>query len=110
LAEDLLGIQTTLVGTIRSNKKEIPSELQSNRQRSEQSSIFSFDRQLTLVRYVPKKGKAVILLSSMHHDKTINNEQKRKPDIILYYNSTKDGVDRMDQMVQTYSCKRKTKK
>jgi hypothetical protein len=47
LAEDLLGVQTTLVGTIRRNKREIPRELQPNRWRPEQSSIFCFDRQLT---------------------------------------------------------------
>ncbi|CAM4802175.1 unnamed protein product [Rotaria magnacalcarata] len=110
LAKDLLGLNTTLVGTMRRNKKEIPRELQSYRQRPEQSSIFCFDRQLTLVSYVPKKGHAVILLSSMHHDKAVNNEQKRKPDIVLYYNDTKGGVDRMHQMIQTYSCKRKTKR
>ncbi|CAF1228853.1 unnamed protein product [Adineta ricciae] len=44
LAENLLGVQTTLVGTIRQNKKEIPRELQPNAQRPEQSSIFCFDR------------------------------------------------------------------
>lgn len=110
LSEDLLGAQTTLVRTMRRNKKEIPPELQSNRQRPEESSIFCFDRQLTLVSYVPKKGRVVILLSSMHHDKAVNDEQKKKPDIILYYNKTKGGVDRMDQMLKTYSCRRKIKR
>ncbi|CAF1291691.1 unnamed protein product [Rotaria sordida] len=110
LAEDLLGVQTTLVGTIRRNKKEIPRELQPDTHRPEQSSIFCFDRQLTLVSYVPKKAYAVILLSSLHHDQTIADEKKKKPEIILYHNNTKGGVDRMDQMVQTYSCKRKTKR
>ncbi|CAF2980971.1 unnamed protein product [Rotaria sp. Silwood2] len=79
LTEDLLDVQTTLVGTIRRNKKEIPSELQSDRQCSEQSPIFCFHRQLTLIRHVPKKGKAVILLSSMHHDKTNNDKMWRQP-------------------------------
>ncbi|CAF2332905.1 unnamed protein product [Rotaria sp. Silwood2] len=110
LAEDLLGMNTTLVGTMRRNKKGIPRELQPDRQRPEELSIFCFDRQLTLVSYAPKKRHAMILLSSMHHDKVVDNDQKNKPDIILYYNDTKGGVDRMDQMVQTYSCKRKTKR
>ena len=110
LAEDLLGVQTTLVGTIRKNKREIPVELQPNRQRPENSSIFCFDRQLTLVSYVSKKSKAVILLSSLHHDTIVSDEVGKKPEIILYYNDTKNGVDHMDQMVQTYSCRRKTKR
>ena len=107
LAEDLLGVQTTLVGTIRKNKRDIPQELQANRRRPKNSSLFAFDRQLTLVSYVPKKGAAVILLSSLHHDMTVSEETHQKPEIILYYNETKGGVDRMDQMVGTYSCKRK---
>ena len=109
LAEDLLGVQTTLVGTIRRNKKEIPRELQPDAHCPELSSIFCFDRQLTLVSYVPKKAHAVILLSCLHHDQAIVDEEKKKPEIILYYNNTKGGVDRMDQMVQTYSCTRKIK-
>ena len=52
----------------------------------------------------------MILLSSLHHNQTIVDEEKRQPEIILYYNNTKGGVDHMDQMVQTYSCKRKTKR
>ena len=109
LAEDLLAIQTTIVGTVRRNKRDIPKELQPSLKRPEQSSIFCFDQQLTLVSYVPKKRKAVILLSSMHHNKDINEQKKKKPEIVLYYNSTKGGVDRMDQMIQTYLSKRKTK-
>ncbi len=50
---------------------------------------------------MPKKGHVVILLSSLHHDKAVDHEKKQKTEIILYYNDTKGGVDRMDQMVQT---------
>jgi hypothetical protein len=110
LAEDLLAIKTTIVGTVRRNKRDIPKELQPSNKRPEQSSIFCFDRHLTLVSYVPKKRKAVILLSSMHHDKDVNEQNKKKPEIILYYNSTKGGVDRMDQMIRTYSSRRKIKR
>jgi len=44
----------------------------------------------------------MILLSSMHHETTVSEETHKKPEIILYYNETKDGVDHMDQMIQTY--------
>ena len=89
------------------NKPEVSQELQPNRQRPKDSSIFCFDGQLTLVSYMPKESKAVVLLSSMHHKAIINEEIQRKPEIILYYNETKGGVDRMDQMVRVYSCRRK---
>lgn len=44
----------------------------------------------------------------MHNDSTIDEENKNKSEINTYYNSTKGGVDTLDQMVHTYSVKRKT--
>jgi hypothetical protein len=60
-------VKTIFAGTTRRSKKEIPLELLSDRQYSAQSSILCFDRQLTLVNNVRRKGDAAILLSSMHH-------------------------------------------
>lgn len=96
LAEDLLGLRTTLVGTIRKNKRDILQELQPCQRRQENSFIFAFARQLTLVCYVLRKGRAMIVLSSLHHGIRVSEEVHKKPNII-----------RIDQMVQTYSCKRK---
>jgi len=110
LAEELLAVNTTVVGTMRSNKREIPAEMQKSRRREVKSSLFGFNDQLTLVSYVPKKNKAVILLSSMHHDDTISEENDRKPDIILHYNDTKSGVDNLNHLVRTYTCKRGTRR
>jgi len=33
-------------------------------------------------------------------------DEKKKPEIITYYNETKSGVDVSDKLVRTYSCKR----
>lgn len=44
----------------------------------------------------------------MHQSAEINVNIKQKPVIILDYNNTKGGVDTMDKMVKTYTCKRKT--
>jgi hypothetical protein len=38
---------------------------------------------------VPKKGKAVILLSTDHHDNKTESGEKKKPQIILDYNKHK---------------------
>ncbi|KAL6455001.1 hypothetical protein MHYP_G00102710 [Metynnis hypsauchen] len=66
---------------------------------------------MTMVSYVQKKGKAVVLLSTMHDDKAVDNSsQKKKPEIIQYYNKTKGGVDTMDQMVSNYTCQRRTRR
>ena len=59
--------------------------------------------------FVPKNSKSVLLLSTMHHDGTID-EQTVKPDIILYYNQTKGAVVTVDQMYHTYSVQRKTRR
>lgn len=107
LASDLLEDRLTIVGTIRKNKGDIPQELKTAQGRELYSSKFCFSDSLTLVSYVPKPKKAVILLSSMHHDSIVGDPPKRKPHIIEYYNATKGGVDSFDQRVRTYSCKRK---
>ena len=55
--------------------------------------------------------KAVKMISSMHHTDSIIEGDKKKTEIIDYYNSTKGGVDNMDKMVTHYNTtKRKTKR
>ena len=39
-----------------------------------------------------------------------SNSAEKKPKVILYYNSTKSGVDILDRMVRTYTCKRMTRR
>ena len=55
LAKSLLQNGLTLVGTVRKNKKFIPSSCLPSRSREEKSSIFAFQQKCTLVSYVPKK-------------------------------------------------------
>lgn len=108
LAELLWEKGLRYVGTMRKNKCEIPEEFLPNRRRPEFSSQFAFKQHLTLTSYVPKKYKDVVLLSKNHHDETISNKPSKKPEIILYYNITKGGVDRLDQLVESFTCRRKT--
>ena len=52
-----------------------------------------------------------MLLSILHHEKSImEGSRKNKPEIMTYYNSTKGGIDVMHQMVHNYSCKCQTKR
>lgn len=44
----------------------------------------------------------------MHADTNVSATQKKKPEIIQYYNKTKIGVDTMDQMLGRYTTKRQT--
>ena len=64
LAENLLQQHTTIVGTLRCNKAEIPPEMQPANNRPEHSSLFGFAGNLTITSYVSAKGKAVLALST----------------------------------------------
>lgn len=97
----------TMVGTLRKNKPHIPPEMIKNR--PAESSLFLFDRELTMVSYAPKRNKTVLLLSNMHQGFSFQKDSKL-PEIIHFYNSTKGGVDLLDQMSAQYSCSRKTRR
>ena len=85
--------------------------MKASKSRERYSTEFGFKGNTTMVSYVPKKGKAVIMLNTMHHDKAIDEgSSKKKPEVIQYYNGTKAGVDIFDQMIRTYICKPQTKR
>jgi len=48
--------------------------------------------------------------STLHYDTKIHPGKDKKPDIIITYNETKDGVDMADQKHKHFSCKRKTRR
>ena len=72
---------------MRKNKGEIRPEFLAKN--SLHSSLFGFNGQKTIVQYVPKKNKCVILLSTKHHEIKISKENDDKPEIILDYNRNK---------------------
>jgi hypothetical protein len=50
---------------------------------------------------VPKKNRAVILLSSGHIDDAVSEKENNyKPDMILQYNHTKGAVDTVDKLAK----------
>ncbi|KAF5276317.1 hypothetical protein FQR65_LT16418 [Abscondita terminalis] len=108
LVQDLLKDNLTVVGTVRKNKRELPPEFINSKSREVNSTIFGFTNTATLLSYVPKKGKTVLLISSMHHKGEVDDTENKKPNIILYYNTTKGGVDKVDEMKGSYSVSRKT--
>ncbi|XP_039294151.1 uncharacterized protein LOC120353654 [Nilaparvata lugens] len=56
-------------------------------------------------------GRAVVLISSMHHDGVILNDREGKlPEIIDFYNITKVGVDSLDQKCAQFSVSRRTQR
>lgn len=110
LAKVLTSWGLSLVGTVRKNKRFLPACMMPSKNRPEHSTNFGFNKDATICSYVPKKGKAVVLLSTMHFTPTVDDTATRKPEIVLYYNSTKGGVDVMDKMLNEYTTKRSTRR
>ncbi|XP_055912050.1 piggyBac transposable element-derived protein 4-like [Eupeodes corollae] len=112
LVNNLKNKKLTYTGTIRKNRREVPSEFLPKKNREEYSSIFGFQEGCTIVSYCQKKNRCVILLSSMHNDNAIdpNTGPQKKPEIITDYNHTKIGVDMVDQLCQNYDVARNTRR
>jgi acyl-CoA-binding protein len=91
LSQQLLKRKITMVGTVRKNKPELPSALLATRGREAFSSRFAFTHTTTLVSYLPKRNKNVVLLSTLHKTAEISDCEDRKPAIILDYNHNKEA-------------------
>ena len=70
----ILHRRLAIVGTVKKRKREVPECMKAAKSREPKSSTFGFDEQLTMTRYVSKRNKAVILLSSMHYDVSITED------------------------------------
>ena len=65
------------------------------------SSIMRTKQHITYISRSLKKNS--VLLSTLHYDK-----KKNKPEIINFCNETKSGVNTLNQLIRTYTCKRRT--
>lgn len=101
LLEELREDRLTAVGTINAGRRFLPKELTDPRGRDPDTSIFAFRRGITMVSHCPKKGKVTLLVSSQHTTPSVD-EVSKKPEMTLYYNATKGGVDVVDAMVDEY--------
>jgi hypothetical protein len=97
LAQELFNQRLTITGTVRTNKRAVPNEFLPHTSRSENTSLFGFSNHLILVSYVPKKKKAVLLLSTQFHANDTTGDEKNKPEINIHYNKTKGAVDTGDK-------------
>ncbi|KAJ8972837.1 hypothetical protein NQ314_000001 [Rhamnusium bicolor] len=106
------GYRFTVIGTIRKNKRELPVEFSKPVSRPEKSSMFRFRNECTPVSYIPKKGKNVLLVSSLPHSDNINNEtgDLQKPEMVTEYNKTTGVVDVVDKLVSIYDCAGNTRR
>ncbi|XP_026667264.1 piggyBac transposable element-derived protein 4-like isoform X1 [Ceratina calcarata] len=118
LARSLFEKNTFLSGTIRSNRKHIPSQLKSKLEVGEYK--YQRNREILLLAYREKKSqKKNVLLLSTHGtaaNKTIvirrrNQEREvQKPALIHDYNKYMGGIDVSDMMIYSYLDERRTVK
>lgn len=109
LVDFLKSKKLSYVGTLKKNRKGIPAELKNIKHRPLNSSFFVFSDNSSIVSFVPAPKKNVLLISSLHHDDEVC-EENNKPDIIIHYNNTKSGVDCVDKLCSTYNVARNTRR
>lgn len=111
LADILIKEKTDTYGTVRLNRKEVPVELQ--KKKLKKGEMIAFQRgKVMLLKWQDKK--AVCLLSTVHNPqmeatKKIDREGNAisKPKVVIDYNNTMGGVDRLDQHLHDYPTTRK---
>lgn len=113
LFDELCAEDTSCVGTVRTNRKEVPKALKLKLKRGD--TVFRQRNNLLAMKWVDKRD--VCMLTTKHGPTmTVTNKQDRdgnqiiKPTCVLDYNAHMGGVDTSDQMVKYYNFTRKTLK
>ena len=97
------------MGTIKKNLN-FPRKWSAQRKESHSQQCLGSSRTAWLCHTVQRKTKLSISWAPCIPSPVDTSNEQRKPEVILTYNETKAGVDTMDQMTRTYSCKRKTRR
>lgn len=109
LMKRLLDQETTYVGTVRRNSRDVPllARVTKNRLRGDSKHFYS--EGILLCSFWDKGSAPVLLLDSfarVSHD----TEPGSKPPTVSFYNDTKSAVDNLDHLIRNFSCKRKCRR
>ena len=102
----------TYIGTMQQNRREIPPILHKHRENFTSKFVFGGnDLRTTMVAYQATRQKNVIMISTLHHDAEIDDQNDElKPSIICDYNRTKSGIDVVDKMAKRFTTRCSTRR
>lgn len=108
LADLLITKKTDVYGTLKLTRKEVPSELK--KKKLKKGEVVAFQRgKVCVLKWKDKKD--VSLISTIHTNTCVEVEKPReiiiKPKVVIDYNDTMGGVDRVDQHLADYNLPRK---
>ena len=88
----------TIAGTMRHDRKIIPRELTSVKNREEKLVLYIYheEKNVMLVSYNDNKKpgkKNVIVITTMRDKVKVTNDQRKKPHVHVMYDDMKGGVD-----------------
>nr|XP_022901407.1 piggyBac transposable element-derived protein 4-like [Onthophagus taurus] len=111
LADFLVTKQTDLYGTLRSNRKDMPPEI--TKKKIKKGETIAYRRLKEMVMKWHDK-KIIHLLSTVHNPEMAETNKKdkegkfiKKPKLVVDYNNTMGGIDRLDQHLHDYAITRK---
>ena len=97
IADWLLGLNITITGTMHAHRKGIPPEMKMVTGREPKSTKWYNEKKM-LTLWADKKSKQkepklVLVVSTMHDQMKVSKDQRTKPQIIVYYDHMKRGVE-----------------
>lgn len=114
LANFLVSHKTDTYGTVRKNRKDVPKCIQ-NKKLEKCEIVAARCGKVMIMKWQDKRD--ICLLSIVHNtEKVTTNKTDKdgnvisKPRVVIDYNETMGGVDRLDQHLQDYSITKKREK
>ncbi|KAM5158092.1 piggyBac transposable element-derived protein 4 [Mantella aurantiaca] len=112
LYELLLKNKTDAYGTVRANRRDMPSMFAKKKLKTGEMVAWQKGKMMAL-RWRDKKD--VCLMSTVHNTSTVlvrtrGGKEVMKPQVVIDYNKTMGGVDRADQAMTFYPAMRKQQK
>jgi len=113
LAHQLLDRDTHLIGTLRANRRGLPKSVTERKLKVGEVVAGQDAKGVVVMKWRHKRD--VMLLSTKHDASVVcTGQDKRKkenvfkPQAVIDYNTSKQGIDLSDQMSSYHTCLRKT--